>query len=75
MRMKSQPAKLDQLHAEIKSLENEIVQLVGSEHKKIRNQKSKLKAQIKQRKQYVDAELVINGRASKQGNFTNAEKQ
>lgn len=56
----------------IKALEAEAEALTGSENKKARQAKSKEVANMKKTDQYIDAELVLKGKAPKHGFFVMA---
>merc|ERR1719389_1123261 len=55
--------------AKIKAIEAEAEALTGSENKKARQAKSKEAAALKKTDQYIDAELVLKGKAPKHGFF------
>lgn len=61
--------------AKIKSIEAEAEALTGSENKKARQAKSKEAAALKKTDQYIDAELVLKGKAPKHGFFVLAGQE
>merc|ERR1712232_1066306 len=61
--------------AKIKAIEAEAETLTGSENKKARQAKSKEAAALKKTDQYIDAELVLKGKAPKHGFFVQAGQQ
>jgi hypothetical protein len=61
--------------AKIKSIEAEAETLTGSENKKARQAKSKEAAALKKTDQYIDAELVLKGKAPKHGFFVLAGQE
>jgi len=61
--------------AKIKAVEAEAEALTGSENKKARQAKSKEAAAMKKTDQYIDAELVLKGKAPKHGFFVMAGQE
>merc|ERR1712232_1425742 len=61
--------------AKIKAIEAEAEALTGSENKKARQAKSKEAAALKKTDQYIDAELVLKGKAPKHGFFVLAGQE
>jgi len=61
--------------AKIKSIEAEAETLTGSDNKKARQAKSKEAAALKKTDQYIDAELVLKGKAPKHGFFVAAGQE
>merc|ERR1719413_154136 len=61
--------------AKVKSIEAEAEALTGSENKKARQAKSKEAAALKKTDQYIDAELVLKGKAPKHGFFVLAGQE